>query len=149
MADIKFTTVRRRDIFDALVEAYDAAKVAAASNASWSSALDGAYGFALEAEEFQYNVEHWAVHVPSATRAGKSYTSNGDCQCEAFTRGKGICWHRALARLLRRALEPELVSVAADWDAGVAEQRAALGARIGAAQAAKIQAEVDELFPAR
>jgi hypothetical protein len=33
--------------------------------------------------------------------SGKCYTSNGVCQCEAYTHGKKPCYHRAAARLVR------------------------------------------------
>ena len=130
----EFETISRAEIFDALCDAYDAAKALAAGDKRWSSALDRAWAFALEAESFEYDLASWAVRVQSASHPSVFYTSNGDCSCEAFKNGNA-CWHRALARLIRRAVEGTLAEVAAEWDS--------------AAAAAKAQHEVDELFPAK
>jgi len=130
----EFESITRREIFDALCDAYDLARSLAAGNARWASALDRAWGWLLEQDTIAYDVEHWAIRVQSATHPGVVYVANGDCTCPAFAHGNA-CWHRAAARLVRRALEGELAAVAAEWDAGIAR--------------ARVQAEVDELFPPR
>jgi hypothetical protein len=37
--------------------------------------------------------------------SGEIYTTNGTCQCKAFSKGQP-CWHRAAARLVKRYSEP-------------------------------------------
>jgi hypothetical protein len=140
----EFETISRAEIFDALIDSYDRAKALAAGDARWSSALDRAYAFALEAETFEYDLGRWAVRVQSASHPSVFYTSNGTCNCEAGARGLP-CWHRALARLIRRAVEGTLAEFAAAWDAAAEQARGPVQRE----RAAAIQAAVDELFPAK
>lgn len=102
----EFTTIRTADILDNLVAAVDAIRASTAVyNKPWMNALDKAWGYILEQDAISYDLSAYAIRVESATEAGRFYEANGDCQCEAFTKGNGICWHRAAARLVRRALE--------------------------------------------
>jgi hypothetical protein len=178
----QFTTLDTAPLLDHLCEAVDAARAKAAGNTPWLNAIEKAWGYLLQQDAIAYDLAHAAIRVPSATEAGKIYIANGDCQCAAFVKGRGVCWHRAAARLVRRALDlaaapalaPDVAEVSAlaaelyaeacaagdafytldiaragarsrlggladfarGWDqAAAAMQAAALGARIGAAQA--------------
>lgn len=99
-----FNTIQIAAILDSLVEVVDAARASEGVSASWLSALNTAYGWLLEQDVIMYDHLRHALFVASATTAGKFYISNGDCQCMAFTAGNGTCWHRAAARLVRRAM---------------------------------------------
>lgn len=105
----QFSTLDTAHLLDALVEAVDAARETASVSPSWLRAIDSAYDYLLQTESIQYDLTACAIRVESATTPGTFYESNGDCQCAAFTKGKGICWHRAAARLVRRALECQVV----------------------------------------
>lgn len=109
-----FTPIAVAELLDCLCEARDAAARTAASSPAWSRALNTAWGFILEAEALEWNAEAHALRVPSATRAGLAHVANGACSCEAFTKGDGVCWHRAAARLVRRALELEAMNRASE-----------------------------------
>jgi hypothetical protein len=103
-----FTTITKAAIADALYVALDVAEAAAADagDARWITALGTAADWLHQADSFQWDSEHSALFVPSATRAGRGYTANGVCQCEAYTKGDApaACWHRAAARVIRNAL---------------------------------------------
>lgn len=151
----RFAPLAVAPLLDFLCEARDAAAQAAADHPAWLRALDFAWGFILEAEALEYDAEAAALRVPSATRAGRAYVANGACACEAFTKGAGVCWHRAAARLVRRALElrdaAEVEALAAELVAeahaagarwyGMAEGRA--GARMRLAELADFAQEWD------
>jgi hypothetical protein len=101
----QFTTIARTEIFDALCDAVDYARGAASDNPAWLNAINKAWDYLLSVETIAYDRMNRAIRVESATRPGRAYVSNGECQCEAFTKGNGVCWHRAAARLVARALE--------------------------------------------
>jgi hypothetical protein len=100
----RFASVQRVEIFDALCSAFDYAS-GVVPGGPWLRALTTAWAWLIEQDVLAYDAERHALRVPSATRAGVFYTANGSCGCEAFTRGEGICWHRAASRLVARALE--------------------------------------------
>lgn len=100
-----FTPLAVADLLDHLCAAVDKARSDAAGNQRWLNAIGAAWDYLLQVDEISYDQAAGAIRVESATEAGKHYTSNGDCQCRAFTHGAGVCWHRAAARLVRRALE--------------------------------------------
>lgn len=146
MSNHQFSTLRTADILDALCEAVDAARTDAAGNARWLSAIDTAWGWLLGQQVISFDQRAHALRVQSATHPSICYVANGDCQCTAFQKG-AACWHRAAARLVRRALERQaaaqhaaLVTLATKVDAYVARQ---------ARPRPDAQAEVDELFPPR
>ena len=113
-----FTPIAVADLLDHLCEARDLAAAAAASSPAWLRALSTAWGFILEADTLEYDAATHALRVESATRPGRTYVANGACACESFTKGNGVCWHRAAARLVRRALE---LRAAAELEALAAE----------------------------
>jgi hypothetical protein len=133
-----FTTIRTADLLDWLADAVDTARASTAP-LTWQNAISAAWDYLLQVDEISYDISQWAIRVESATRPGRCYVANGECSCEAFTRGQGVCWHRAAARLVRRAMElrelaAELVADAADagetwYDAEIAREGAK--ARIG------------------
>lgn len=92
------------EILDSLVEAVDTARAAAGDNRPWQRAIDAAWDWLLQQDSISYDAATHALRVESATRPGRVYEANGSCSCEAFAKG-GACWHRAAARLVRRALE--------------------------------------------
>jgi hypothetical protein len=101
-----FTPISVAELLDFLTDAIDTIRSSTAiDNAPWMRALDTAWDHILQAETLDYDRAARAWRVPSATRSGRAYTANGSCGCEAFTRGDGVCWHRAGARLIARALE--------------------------------------------
>lgn len=104
-----FTPIRTAAILDALVAAVEYARGSTAPDA-WQRAITAAYDYLLQVDTISYDVAAHAIRVESATRSGRAYIANGDCQCEAFTRGAGVCWHRAAARLMRRALELKAIA---------------------------------------
>lgn len=103
-AAARFAPISRAEIFDALCAAVDYARSVAPAGA-WHRAIDSAWAYILDAEILYFNTAARALRVESATRPGRCYVANGDCQCEAFTKGAGVCWHRAAARIVTRALE--------------------------------------------
>lgn len=100
----QFTTLRTADILDDLCLAVDVARATVGDNAAWMGAIDRAWNYILTTDALNYDPATHALQVASATSEA-TYTANGECQCKAFTHGKGICWHRAAARIVRRALE--------------------------------------------
>jgi hypothetical protein len=120
---------------DHLADAIDAARLAT-TDKRWRSAIDAGASWLLEQDVITFDATRHELTVNSPS--GKIYKSNGACQCEAFAQ-HNACWHRAAARICRRALE--------------LQQRAALPGlvveRLTAARAARIaQAEraAAELF---
>ncbi len=116
---------------DALVDAYDAAKAKCADDARWLAALESAYEWltdrAIAGEGVVVDGEH--VQVASRTVPGKTYWANGECSCQAHIVGNP-CWHRAAARLVKRALEQPQVR----------------RPKRSAEEKARIAAEMNELF---
>lgn len=104
MAHNDFTTVQIGALLDYLCAAVDAARVAAKSNQRWSNAINSAWGFLLEQDSVLYRSADHALLVTSASEPGKTYRANGRCQCNAYATNQA-CWHRAAARLVRRAIE--------------------------------------------
>jgi len=100
-----FTTIRTADILDGIVAAVDAARVAAVGNRAWLAAIDTAYGFLIQQDVISFDHVALAIRVESATEPGRFYEANGRCSCSAFTKGAGVCWHRAAGRICVRALE--------------------------------------------
>jgi hypothetical protein len=100
----QFTTIRTADILDQLCDAVDTAREAAAGNTRWLNAISTAWGYLLTTDTIQFDASEHAIRVESATDARTVYIANGDCSCRAFAEGNA-CWHRAAARLVRRALE--------------------------------------------
>jgi hypothetical protein len=119
-----FTTLDTAALLDHLCEAHDAAKALAAGDARWSSALDRAWGWLLQTDAISYDADAHAIRVESASEPGRVYVANGACGCSAFAAGKA-CWHRAAARLMRRALElreqHEVMALAAELHAEALE----------------------------
>lgn len=99
-----FTTIATAQILDSLCEVVDQARASGNLTPSWARALDTAYDYLLTTDAVAFDALAHALRVESATEPGTFYTANGDCQCKAFTQGAGVCWHRAAARLVRRAL---------------------------------------------
>lgn len=99
-----FAPLEVAELLDALCLAHDYA-ASVVPGGPWLRALDAAWGYILQADTLYYDAERHALRVESATRPGRFYEANGSCACEAFTRGEGICWHRAAARLVARALD--------------------------------------------
>ena len=99
-----YRTLSIATLLDSLVTAVDAARVAAAGNARWQNAINTGFDWLLLQDTIHFNKEYHELEVCSPS--GKTYHANGSCQCDAFVHGEGIpCWHRAAARLVRRALE--------------------------------------------
>lgn len=100
----RFETVQIAPLMDALCSAVDAARAKAADDQRWLNALDTAWGWLLQQDAVSYCPTTHALRVTSASEPGKVYEANGACQCRAFAE-HSACWHRAAARLVRRALE--------------------------------------------
>ena len=115
-----FSTIIVSDILDGIVASVDAARLAAVGNRAWLAAIDTAYGYLLQQEVISFDHVALAIRVESATQPGVFYEANGTCSCSAFTKGAGICWHRASARLVRRSLEwneaREVLALAAELE---------------------------------
>jgi hypothetical protein len=136
MSEHQFTTLRTAEILDALTDAIDTIRASTAVyNAPWMKALDKAWDAILQLDTVEYDVAARAWRVESGSEPGTFYTANGDCQCAAFTKGAGICYHRAGARLIARALElralaAELVAHAhEDGETWYGEHEACIGAK--------------------
>lgn len=95
-------TLYTADLIDDLTAAVDTARDAAQNSPRWTNAINTAWSWLLEQDELTYDLDRHelAVHSPS----GNTYHANGTCQCKAFEKD-AACWHRAAARLVRRALE--------------------------------------------
>ena len=93
------------DILNDLTAAVDAARAAAAADPRWLRAIDTAWGWLLQTDVLDYDAASHTLTVASASGNG-SYAANGACQCRAYTHSTSqVCWHRAAARLVRRAVE--------------------------------------------
>lgn len=124
MAQNDFSTVEIAPLMDELCEAHDVAVVRAGHDTRWQNAIDSAWGWLLQQDAVSYDHATHALRVESATEPGKVYISNGDCQCRAFEQ-HAACWHRASARLMRRALELAAMAEAHDLAVEAEERRAA------------------------
>lgn len=87
------------DLIDVAIVAHDLA-----ANTPWANAQEDAYNWLVQQDTVEYVALAHELHVPSATTPGLIYKANGACQCKAFAQ-HNACWHRAAARLVRRALE--------------------------------------------
>lgn len=96
------------DILDQLVVAIEVARINAAGNARWLNALEVGYNWLVQQDTITYDADTHELTVPSASSEGRTYRSNGACQCQAFESHQA-CWHRAACRLVRRALELSVV----------------------------------------
>lgn len=90
---------------DTLIAVYEQAAAVEMPQA-WRNALETAYSRLLEGDgypvEFGPLGEITLVHIESASRPGRVYVVNGECDCEAAQNGHP-CWHRAAKRLLALA----------------------------------------------
>ena len=93
--------VRTAEILDAVVALKD--KVESTLTVAQANAFNKAYNYILECDTVLYNQVNGTVIVESATDDGM-YTAGTTCQCKAFESGK-LCWHRILARIVKRAME--------------------------------------------
>lgn len=101
-----FTTIAVANILDELCAAVDTARITTANSAPWLRAIDKAWGWLLAQDCIEYRESDHTLRVASATVAGRFYVANGACGCLGYTTGtSGVCWHRAAARLVRRAIE--------------------------------------------
>lgn len=100
-----YTLIPVSEILDALCEAVDAARVAAADNSDWLKAIDRGWDLILTQDALSYDPAAHSLYIESGSRPGTFYEANGVCGCEAFAFNGGVCPHRAAARLVRRALE--------------------------------------------
>jgi hypothetical protein len=89
-------------IFDALVEAYDAAAEKTVADAKWHNAVTSAFDHLLPLDALDYH--DGVLMVQSATSDTVYAASPTSCQCHAFTRNNP-CWHRAAARLVQLAVD--------------------------------------------
>ena len=72
------------------------------NNTRWTNAIRKAVGKVEDESQatwMEFNAEANQLIIWSQG-TDKVYSSNGICQCEAYTNGFP-CWHRALARLMR------------------------------------------------
>jgi len=98
-----FSTLRTADLLDNLVSAVDRARVNAQDDPRWLRAIDAGWDWLLQQDELSYNAATHELVVQSATGSGE-YRANGACQCRAAELDRP-CWHRAAARIVRRAVE--------------------------------------------
>jgi len=91
-------------LLDALCDAVDAARVAAAGDSRWLNGIDSGYSWLLEQDSISFDVERHELTFTS--ESGNEYKANGICGCTAFQKGNP-CRHRSAARLVRRALETQ------------------------------------------
>lgn len=139
-------TFAMADLIDAIAAVIDTARAKVAGT-SWANALEDGYNMLLQMDTIVYAVERHELTVESS-QGGVFYHANGVCECKAGQ--KDIpCWHRAAAKLVRRALEYQAAAQAAQEEA----ERAATARQIAATlrtfrrnRMAAAQAAVDELF---
>ena len=134
-AQAPLVTLTVATLTDAICEALDTAREKAAGNLRWMVALDSAANWLLQQEELAWDGEAHALHVPSASTPGIVYIANGACQCEAFSK-HNACWHRAAARLVKRAID-----LVVDTDVQALADEIALEAPEYADHAGEMQAE--------
>jgi hypothetical protein len=103
-------TLLVNDFIIELVDATDTALAATVNNDRWTNAVTKAYDWLLTQDVVEYDRRTGVLLVPSATDHGVIFQANGVCQCKAAARGYP-CWHRAAARLVRRALERQAAQV--------------------------------------
>lgn len=96
-------TYATTDLIDHLCDAVDNAR-AATNDSRWLNAIDRAWEALLTSETIRWDAATHALFIQSATHPAKLYRANGTCECAAFIAGRP-CYHRAAARLVRRALE--------------------------------------------
>jgi hypothetical protein len=97
-------------LLDALVDAVETARAPLGDGSRWLTAVNVAADWLLQQDAVTFDAETHELTVNSPS--GKTYRANGICQCGAFTHSNA-CWHRAAARLVRRALETRLHEVEA------------------------------------
>jgi hypothetical protein len=139
MTSQQFTTIRVARVLDDLCAVYDAAVAKAADDSRWMAALDKAWGWLLAQDSVEYRASDHALKVESNTEPGRVYVSNGSCQCHAYDR-HNACWHRAAARLVRRAWELADARETADLAAALLDDAQAAGATWYTADIAKADA---------
>lgn len=71
----------------------------AAAHPRWINAINRAFQEIDSNPWIERNPEGHGLIIGSPS--GTCYSANGVCSCEAYTRGKQACWHRAAARLVR------------------------------------------------
>lgn len=84
----------------------------AANHPRWLTAIGRAI-VELDSNPYMERAAYGGLIIGSPS--GQCYTSNGVCQCAAYTHGQA-CWHRAAARLVRLHDEREVA------DAQIADQ---------------------------
>jgi hypothetical protein len=94
--------VRTEEIIDSVVALKD--RVFDSLTSAQANAFNKAYNYILENDAVLYNRNDITVIVESATDDHTRYIAGDTCQCQAFESGK-LCWHRTLARIVKRALE--------------------------------------------
>jgi hypothetical protein len=110
----------------------DKALIDAAAHPRWVVAIGRAL-IELESNPYLERAAHGGLIIGSSS--GQCYSSNGVCQCQAYTYGQP-CWHRACARLVRLHDEHDVAA------AQLADQ-AKLNRKIAAARcAAQFNAEL-------
>lgn len=118
------TTLIIADLLDHLVAAVEAARIAAKDDQRWLNAVNSGYDWLLQQDTICFDLDHHELTVASATTEGREYKANGSCQCKAFEQ-HNACWHRAAARLVRRAFE----HYGDEWDKDCSAMRADLKAQ--------------------
>lgn len=137
------------------------AELIKADNTAWLGRVEDAFTWIITQETLtvlNFETEHEAVVVSSRSTPGRTYAANGTCTCDAHRRGNP-CWHRAVTRLARRAIdrtnaerEEQLQlaqAMANDFAEAQKQRKKAQRRRASAAEPARLQAEaaIDELFP--
>lgn len=95
-----------------LQQVADKALIDAAAHPRWIVAIGRAL-VELDVNPYMERAAYGGLIIGSPS--GQCYTSNGVCQCAAYTHGQA-CWHRAAARLVRLHDEREVA------DAQIADQ---------------------------
>lgn len=133
MTSLQCSTICIATIIDALIEVVvPSARHDAANDSRWLNAIDAAYDWLLHQDTVSYDPASHSLEVASATHAGRIYRANGACQCRTYAEDHA-CWHRAAARLVRRALEHNAEAAQAQ-------------AQVEAWQAAELTAHTAEIY---
>jgi hypothetical protein len=103
-------TLLVNDFIIELVDATDAALKEIVNNDRWTNAVTKGFDWLLTQDVVEYDRRTGVLLVPSATDRGVIFQANGKCQCAAAAHGNA-CWHRAAARLVKRALERQAIEV--------------------------------------
>ena len=98
----QYQTITIGRLADEIIDAYETALTAVTGQARWTNAVEVGADWLYQQDEVSYDAETHTLIVNSPS--GATYTANGSCQCQAFAAGQP-CWHRAAARVLRRAVE--------------------------------------------